>query len=346
MKLFIIDVLQAFNGDSIFIKYLDNNCMERYILIDGGMPNTFQVCLKKFFQDIGYLDYIFLTHIDRDHIGGILKLLESSYSNKIKNIFFNSGNKIKMQNSMLISENDGKELIKYINDSITIKANQEEITIESHFNFDGLKIDFLSPTHEALDIFNKNYSIGNIKEEALICDSDEIQKNLSLKELSQIEFSEKSLNNDSANGVSLAMIVEYSDKKILLLGDAKDSVLVESLKQRGHENKIDKRLKIDYTKLSHHGSKYHTNNEFLSLIECQHFIISTNGSGKSKHPNIEVLARILCHPNRNIDQKIYFYFNYPKEEYLKNHIKLLTTDEEKEYNCESIYNKKSFEIEA
>lgn len=73
-----------------------------------------------------------------------------------------------MQNSMLISENDGKELIKHINDATTIKANKEEITIESHLDFNGLKIEFLSPTYEALDIFNKNYSIGNIKEEALI----------------------------------------------------------------------------------------------------------------------------------------------------------------------------------
>lgn len=46
----------------------------------------------------------------------------------------------------------------------------------------------------------------------------------------------------------LAMILEYSDKKILLLGDAKDIVLIESLKKRGYENQIEKRLKIDYVK--------------------------------------------------------------------------------------------------
>jgi len=99
-------------------------------------------------------------------------------------------------------------------------------------------------------------------------------------------------------------------------------------------------------KLSHHGSKFHTNNKFLSLIECSNFIISTNGSGNSRHPNIEAIARILCHPNRDIDKKIYFYFNYPKDEYFNNSIRLLTVDEEKKYNCESIYNKKLFEIEA
>lgn len=344
MSKFILNIFQAFTGDSILINYIGIDSKQYNILIDGGMPNTFKQSLKKVVQDIDYLDYIFLTHIDRDHIGGILKLLESSYRNKIKNIFFNSGNILKIQNSTLISENDGKELINYINESTSIKTNKEEITIESNFDFNGLKINFFSPTYKALEAFNKNYSIGSIKEESLISDTLQIKTTSSLEELSKIEFHEKSLNSDSANGVSLAMLLEYSDKKILLLGDAKDTVLIETLEKKGYKN-INK-FKVDYMKLSHHGSKFHTNNKFLSLIECSNFIISTNGSGKSRHPNIEVIARILCHPNRDIEQKIYFYFNYPKDEYLKNGIRLLTLDEEKEYNCEAIYNNTLFEIEA
>lgn len=344
MSRFTLNVFQAFTGDAILLNYFGTDCEQYNILIDGGMPNTFKQSIKKVVEDIDYLDYIFLTHIDRDHIGGILKLLESSYKNKIKNIFFNSGNIIKIQNSTLISENDGNTLIKYINESTSIKTNKEEITIENNFDFNGLKIDFFSPTYKALEAFNKNYSIACIKEEALISDTLQTKTTSSLEELSKIEFSEKNLNNDSANGVSLAMLLEYNNKKIFLLGDAKDSILIETLENKGYNNT--ERLKVDYMKLSHHGSKFHTSNKFLSLIDCLNFIISTNGSGKSRHPNIEVIARILCHPNRDKEQKICFYFNYPKEEYLKNGIRLLTLDEEKDYNCESIYNKTLFEIEA
>jgi len=139
MKKLTMNVLKAFTGDSIFLTYVGNDSKQHHILIDGGMPNTFKHSIKRIVQDIDYLDYIFLTHIDRDHIGGVLKLLESSYKDKIKNIFFNSGNIIKIQNSTLISENDGKELIKYINESTRIKTNKEEITIDSHFDFNGLK---------------------------------------------------------------------------------------------------------------------------------------------------------------------------------------------------------------
>lgn len=346
MKTISLNILQALTGDSIFITYVGHDNKKHHILIDGGMPNTFNKSIKRVVQDINCIDYIFITHIDRDHIGGILKLLESSYQDKIKNIFFNSGNIIKIQNSTLISENDGKELIKYINESTNIKTNKEEITIKSNFNFNGLKIDFFSPTYQGLEAFNKHFSLGSIKEEALISDTLQTETTSSLEELSKIEFSEKNLNNDSSNGVSLAMLLECYDKKILLLGDAKDNILIKSLENRGYINQANKRLKVDYIKLSHHGSKFHTSNKFLSLIECTNFIISTNGAGNSRHPNIEVIARILCHQNRDIDQKIYFYFNYPKEDYLKNNIRLLTVDEEKQYNCESIYNKTLFEIEV
>ena len=36
-------------------------------------------------------------------------------------------------------------------------------------------------------------------------------------------------------------------------------------------------LKIDYVKVSHHGSKANTNDELLSLLDCNNFIISANG---------------------------------------------------------------------
>lgn len=344
MNHFNLNILQAMSGDSILVSYFGEDERKYNILIDGGMPSTFKKSIKKVVENQDSLDYIFITHIDRDHIGGILKLLESSYKDKIKSIFFNSGNIINVQDSSLVSENDGIDLVKYINESDRIKTNKEEITVKTKFDFAGLKISFLSPTYEALKHFNENYSIGEIKEEALISDTTEEQKYQTLDELSKILFREKSLQNDSANGVSLAMLLECYEQRIMLMGDAKDKIVIQSLKGMGYKNEPNDRLEVDYLKLSHHGSKFHTNNEFLSLIKCHNFIISTDGSGNSKHPNIEVLARILCHPNRGMNQKIYFYFNYPKEQYEGKGIRLLTSNEEKKYNCESIYNKTLFEI--
>jgi len=344
MKKFDLHILQAMSGDAIFLSYIGNDGKEYNILVDGGKPNTFQKNIKNVLKNINCLDYIFITHIDNDHIGGILKLLGSSYNSKIQNIFFNSGHLISKNNSIMVSEADGNDLIDFINNSDSMKSNKEEITIDTKFNFFGLYITFLSPTYKALKYFNQSYFLKEIKEEALISDSIEDAKmDSNLSDLATIEFKEKSLKVDPSNGVSLAMLIEYHNKSILLLGDAKDSVLIPSL--RKNHSEIDK-LKVDYIKLSHHGSKFHTNNEFLSLVECNHYIISTDGkNNKNQHPNIETLARILCHKHRDVAQRIYFYFNYPKNEYIKNGRRLLTEEEEKKYNCECIYDKTIFQME-
>jgi len=56
------------------------------------------------------------------------------------------------------------------------------------------------------------------------------------------------------------------------------------------------------------------------------------------------LARILCHKKRDISQKIYFYYNYPKEEYERTKTHLLTNEEQERYNCKVQYNCIQFEI--
>jgi len=337
MKKFDLHVLQAMSGDSLLLSYMGNDNKEHNILIDGGKANTFQKSIKNVVKNIDILDYIFVTHIDNDHIGGINKLLGSSYQSKIKNVFLNSGQFISKNTSTMVSESDGNTLIEFINKSKTLKSNKKEITIDTKtFNIFGLKISFLSPTYEGLYHFCNSFKLDKIKDEALISDTEkEDEPTEILLELAKKKFKETSLKADPSNGASLAMLIKYLGKSILLLGDAKDSVLIPFLLQKYSEGN---RLVVDYIKLSHHGSKFHTTNEFLSLVECNHFIISTDGkNNKNKHPNIETLARVLCHDYRDRNKRIYFYFNYPKQEYINNGRRLLTEKEEKDYNCECIY---------
>jgi len=343
MKKFDLHVLQAMSGDSLLLSYIGSDNKEHNILVDGGKPNTFQKSIKKVMKEIDTLDYVFVTHIDNDHIGGINKLLGSSYQNNIQNIFLNSGQLISKNTSTMISASDTNTLIDFINKSDTLKSNKKEITIDTKFYFFGLKISFLSPTYEALNHFNNSYTLNKIKEEALISYTDEEDESTEiLSKLAKIEFGETSLKADPSNGASLAMLIEYQKKSILLLGDAKDSILISSLQQNYSKKN---RLKVDYIKLSHHGSKFHTSTKFLSLVECNNFIISTDGkNNKNKHPNIETLARVLCHDYRDRSQKVYFYFNYPKQEYVNNGRRLLTGKEEIDYKCECIYDCNLFQL--
>ena len=71
-----VSVLPALNGDCILVEYTTLH----YILIDGGYVDTYKEYLLPRLSEIanrgGVLDLIVVTHIDSDHISGIIKLLE------------------------------------------------------------------------------------------------------------------------------------------------------------------------------------------------------------------------------------------------------------------------------
>jgi len=87
-----ISVFPALNGDSILAE-TDLSC----ILIDGGYIATFKKHIKPKLQLLKAankaVSHLIVTHIDNDHISGILKLVEENKSDriiKIENVWHNS----------------------------------------------------------------------------------------------------------------------------------------------------------------------------------------------------------------------------------------------------------------
>ena len=71
-----IIILPALNGDCILVEFQTSH----YILIDGGYVDTYEnylfPTLKELEAQGGKLDVVVVTHIDGDHISGIIRLLE------------------------------------------------------------------------------------------------------------------------------------------------------------------------------------------------------------------------------------------------------------------------------
>lgn len=181
----------------------------------------------------------------------------------------------------------------------------------SDINNNGISIYFLSPTKELLSKFFRIYKSQKKcikKSNALINTSreesdynipfDELMKDKKVKKLSEY------------NMASMAFIVyeEASNQSILVMGDGSYDVVGEKLKQLKDENgelySISNPIKIDYFKLSHHGSVCDLTEEFLKLIDCQSFLISTSGKYFG-HPDKKLIARVY-----NNFKNASFYFNY------------------------------------
>ena len=76
--MFEIEMLPAREGDALWIRYGNPDAL-RQILIDGGRAGTYNEIKERVAQlpaDQRKFELFVITHVDRDHIEGALKLLE------------------------------------------------------------------------------------------------------------------------------------------------------------------------------------------------------------------------------------------------------------------------------
>jgi beta-lactamase superfamily II metal-dependent hydrolase len=123
-----IELLPALNGDCILVEYLPNH----FILIDGGYVDTYKHYLLPRLKEIaaqgGKLDLLVVTHIDSDHISGIVKLLEEEkLPIPIESIWYNgyrhvqSNVKVTNDTEMFVHKSICKESLKEENKPISAK---------------------------------------------------------------------------------------------------------------------------------------------------------------------------------------------------------------------------------
>lgn len=313
-----ITTLPAYNGDSILIKTFDKNKEEFIILIDGGTSSTFDYSLKKNLIGISKIDLLVLTHIDSDHIGGLVRFFKNSLINKIEidEIWINQPDSEFNQTTddeTLIGVRQAESLKTLIKKKKQ-DSNIREITITDNvINLKGLEFTILSPTVEIKDQFYKIWE----KEKSLLKQEDldtnisscTVSYSKSLKELSKLDFKpHSSIKADIYNSSSIAFVLKCSDVKLLLLADSRAEIITERLKELGYNT--ENPLEIDYVKISHHGSLNNTSQELLSYIKSTNYLISTNGGTSShKHPSRETIARIVYKENRD-DKLLNIYTNY------------------------------------
>jgi glyoxylase-like metal-dependent hydrolase (beta-lactamase superfamily II) len=125
-----IKLLKAGNGDSILFSFNDGND-NRNILIDGGVSDTYYSQNTNLYGDLKteldsitkkgeVIDLLVLTHIDNDHICGLLKWFEIDKiaHEMVRNVWFNSGKLI----ATYFNEPENKDLsigLKIFSDSQT-----------------------------------------------------------------------------------------------------------------------------------------------------------------------------------------------------------------------------------
>lgn len=95
-----------------------------------------------------------------------------------------------------------------------------------------------------------------------------------------------------ANGASIVVLLETEDAAVLLGADGWHGVIEESVLSL-IEHRGGSRLRLDAFKLSHHGSRNNLSPDLLALLDCDTFLISSDGSMGHNHPDDETIEMIL-----------------------------------------------------
>jgi CHAT domain len=314
---FAIEMLPADNGDCLWIEYGDPY-RSRRVLIDCGAVSAARTVASRI-ESIGapserVFELFVLTHIDADHISGVLPLFGNPDLNaRFKDIWFNGWHQV----SRFLSVKQGEDFSTLLEDPArslpwnrAVTSNREKHPApmvlpsdEPPPTFDlagGLRLTLLSPGADQLKRLGREWRQVLLELEPGKAMLGRRRPPPPLNDFANFDLealARKPVKKDTsvANGSSIALLAEFGEHAILLTGDAHADVLAKSIKAlqraRGRENE---KLMLDALKLSHHGSANATTVELLALLDCQRYLVSSNGN-IFYHPDRETMARVILH---------------------------------------------------
>lgn len=332
-----ITMLPARQGDAIWIRWGDADDRHQMIIDMGTeeVGNMIREQIKALPEDERTFDLLVISHVDRDHIGGVLTCLAEADPIPglvIEDVWFNgfqhlSGGTVASLNNTANLEPmgpaQGERLSAWLRKQVWNKQfgggpvqrvpGHQPKTVEL---FDGLSLTILGPTPERLGQFIDTWveEVEEALEKGSLIEVSPGLESLGSKYPPDLEdeedleiLAETSNASDKrpANGSSIALLLEYKGHKVILSGDAFPGDLVEAI----NEVSEDEQLKLDAFKLPHHCSKKNILKPLIEAVNCERWLISTDGT-QFRHPDATALARVITYST--VPTPILF-FNVPSE---------------------------------
>jgi hypothetical protein len=315
MEVFTLEALEAQHGDALILHY-GKKASPKFIVIDGGPPRTYEQTLrprldairKKLGEAPLEIRMLMVSHIDDDHITGVLKLtaalredevakrqlpfdILTLWHNSFDDIIAKAGPSaiaeiVKHAAAVAKQGGSGAAIVASVGQGRQLRLDADALAINMNSGFEdlihfdekrrpltispGLTFTVLGPRQDELDALEKKWA----KELPKI-----IAKEKKKGQPAAIaEFIDKSVHNLS----SVIVLAEAGTKRILLTGDARGDFIMDSLR----DAKLLKngRIEVDVLKVPHHGSHHNIAKEFFEMVHARHYVFSANGKYGNPDP--------------------------------------------------------------
>jgi hypothetical protein len=319
--IFTLEALQADYGDCLLLHY-GKKSDPKILVIDGGpkaiydnflKPRLLAIKKKHFPATQLPISMVMVSHMDEDHVAGVLDLTEEMISKEtgnekmdfdVENLWFNSFDDI-IGNIQIpaISSIAASVTAASVNSIPGLKKAERSISAviastaqgrQLRDNAVSLSIPVNNPFKataklaklvrgdgkksvvpwEGLTITVVHPNTARLEKLQKQWDAD-LKKAKAKGDPAIIMASLIKPDTSPFNLSSIVCLVESGAKKILLTGDARADDILEGLKL----NKLLKngKLHVDILKMPHHGSIRNADADFFKTVTADHYVISANG---------------------------------------------------------------------
>jgi beta-lactamase superfamily II metal-dependent hydrolase len=328
--IFSLEALQAFNGDSLLL-HAGTKDEPVLLLIDGGPPDTWANSLRPRLDELRAerapddtlaIDLAMVSHIDDDHIAGMLALADDLVAQQdeagppayaVATLWHNSfddvldePDKVRAAALEILSHpladaradelrRAGHAVVASVEEGRDLRDRAKQLHWGINEPFDGPVV---LPKAGVRTI-----TIGPLKL-TVICPHeqqlDRLQKEWDkwLAEHAELvagaapaPASIEKLPHDQSpyNLSSIVVLAECEGKRMLLTGDARDDHILAGLDAAGIAQ--DGTTHVDILKMPHHGSIRNMTPKFLERVTADHYVISANGSdGNPDRQTLDLIA--------------------------------------------------------
>jgi beta-lactamase superfamily II metal-dependent hydrolase len=305
---FRLHALPAGNGDALVLEYGNDGQTSR-ILIDGGVGPA-ATAVGQFLGESADLDLLVVTHIDNDHIAGMVNLLKQPHPPAPKQVWFNGFRHLPDTGLQAMGPIEGEKLTTIIVDrGYAWNASFDEGPVAitqpapakppSPDPINDLKLTVLSPGVEQLRRLRQGTNWADIVRAAGLDPNVPLPpppepapglERMGPPDIDALADQKTDTDDTVANGSSIVLLAEFAKRTCLLTGDAHPDVLIAGIDQLVDKDNV---LEVDVFKLPHHGSKANVTKKLLSRIRAHTYVFSTDGSGNQRHPNDQAVARVI-----------------------------------------------------
>jgi beta-lactamase superfamily II metal-dependent hydrolase len=292
--------LKAFparSGECLLLEYTGNDKAKHRILVDGGLLSAFDDGIGTVLAPVGSVakvDVAVVTHVDRDHLEGVLRALEDKRLDA-DDFWFNGRAQIADQGRApdTRSTQQGDALSKLIPDgrrNLVVEGRALHVPESRPLRIPlpgGATAVLLSPSEKRLRALLKKWPASRGDAESV----DELLD--ALKDDAVRGPGEFGKDHSTANGSSIAFLFEHDGASILFTADALAPELEASIRSLLTERGVAV-LKVQLLKLPHHGSRQNITDSLLDLIEPEQILVCTDGSQFS-HPDEDALEKVRAH---------------------------------------------------